>query len=338
MLYLLHGPDEYSIQQTIAGLKVQLGDPELAALNTTVLDGRRASVAEVITAADALPFLAARRLVIVEGLLAQWSHGRRQPDEDPEADLSPVESGASAQLCAYLEHMPDTTWLVLVESDIDRRTAVFKLAQKLQAQERAVVREYQALDKDGLVRWVRQRIQAAGGRIEDRAAALLAELVGNDLRLLGQETDKLLAYAGGERAITVADVEALCSYVPEANIFHLVDALGRRDRRAALRLLHRLLDEGQAALYLLTMITRQFRILLSIKDLEQRRTPANVMPSELKLHPFVVDKGRAQARNFSLAQLGRIYRRLVEIDVASKTGQMDPDLALDLFVVETCRG
>ncbi len=86
------------------------------------------------------------------------------------------------------------------------------------------------------------------------------------------------------------------------------------------------------------MITRQFRILLSIKDLEQRQTPPHVIQSELKLPPFAVDKGRAQARNFSLAQLERIYQRLVEIDVASKTGQMDPALALDLFFVETCRG
>ncbi len=337
MWYLLYGPDEYSIQQTIADLKAQLGEPEMAALNTTVLEGRQTSVAEVIAAADALPFLASRRLVIVEGLLAQWQRGRRQADEDLEAD-SPVEGGASARLCAYLEHLPDTTWLVLVEPDVDRRSAVFKLAQKLQEQKRAVVREYKALDKDGLVRWVRQRVQRAGGQIEARAAIRLVELVGNDLRLLGQETDKLTTYVGGERAVTVADVETLCSYVPEANVFHLVDALGRRDRRTALRLLHRLLDEGQATLYLLTMITRQFRILLSIKDLEQRQTPPHVIQSELKLPPFAVDKGRAQARNFSLAQLERIYQRLVEIDVASKTGQMDPALALDLFFVETCRG
>jgi len=321
MLYLLYGPDEYSIQQTIAELKAKMGDPEMAALNTTVLDGRRTSVAEVITAGDAVPFLAERRLVIVEGLLAQTSASK----------------DASAQLREYLERVPESTLLVLVEKKVDGRSAVVKRIRQL-PKDRAFVREFKPLDKGGLVRWVQQQVHAADGRIEGPATTLLAELVGSDLRLLGQEVDKLLAYVGGTRAIAVADVEALCSYTPEANVFHLVDALGRRDRRTALQLLHRLLDEGQAELYLLAMITRQFRILLSLKDLEQRRTPPHAISSQLGLRPFVVDKGRAQARNFSLAQLERIYHRLVEIDVASKTGQMDPALALDLFVVETCRG
>lgn len=332
MLYLLYGPDEYSIQQTIADLKAKMGDPAMAALNTTVLDGRHTSVAEIITVCDALPFLAKRRLVVVEGLLAQLSRSRRQATGDREAG-----SDANAQLREYLERVPETTLLVLVEEDVDGRSAIVKLARQLQAQNRAFVREFKALDKTDLVRWVQQRVRSGSGRIEARAATLLAELVGNDLRLLSQEIDKLLAYVSETRAITVTDVEVLCSYAPEANIFHLVDALGRRDRRTALRLLHRLLDEGQAALYLLVMITRQFRILLSIKDLQQRGTRPNAIQSQLKLHPYVVDKGRAQARNFSVTQLERIYQRLVEIDVASKTGQMDPTLALDLFVVETCR-
>jgi len=318
MLYLLYGPDEYSIQQTIAGLKAEMGPPELVALNTTVLDGRRTSVAEIAAAADAVPFLAQHRLVIVEGLLAQISAG----------------SNGSARLGDYLERLPETTRLVLVEENADGRSAVVRRIRQLEAQGRALVREFEPLDRGALIRWV----QGRAGRIEPPAATRLAELVGSDLRLLSQEIDKLLAYVGEERAIAVADVEALCSYTPEANIFHMVDALGRRDRQTALRLLHRLLDEGQAALYLLAMITRQFRILLSIKDLDQRRTPSAAIQSQLKLHPFVVDKGQRQARNFSLAQLERTYHRLVEIDVASKTGQMDPALALDLFVVETCRG
>lgn len=319
MLYLLYGPNEYAIQQTIAEIGSRLGDPEMAALNTTTLDGRRTSVAEVITTSDALPFLAQRRMVVVKGLLARLG------------------SDQAAALGAYLARVPDTTLLVLVEEKIDGRSAIVKLARQLQSQERAFVREFGVLDKGELVSWVQQRVQANASRIETPAAALLAELVGTDLHLLSQEVDKLLVYVGEARAITAGDVEALCSYAPESNVFHMVDALGRRDGQTALRLLHRLLDEGQAALYLLVMITRQFRILLSIKDLEGRHTPRDAMRAQLKLPPFVVDKGRAQARNFSLIQLNQLYRRLVEIDVASKTGQMDPILALDLFVVETCQ-
>lgn len=319
MLYLLYGPNEYAIQQTIAEIGSRLGDPEMAALNTTTLDGRRTSVAEVITTGDALPFLAQRRMVVVKDLLTR------------------LDADQVAALGEYLARVPDTTDLVLVEAKIDRRSAIVKLAQQLQSQKRAFVRAFGTLGKGELVSWVQQRVQSKAGRIETRAAALLAELVGTDLHLLSQEVDKLLIYVGEARPVTVGDVETLCSYAPKSNIFHMVDALGRRDDQTALRLLHHLLDEGQAVFYLLVMITRQFRILLSIKDLEGSRTPRDEMRAQLKLSPFVVDKGRAQARNFSLAQLNHIYRRLVEIDVASKTGQMDPVLALDLFVVETCQ-
>ena len=332
MLYLFYGPDEYSIQQAIASLQSQSGDPQLATLNTTILDGRQATVAQVIMAADAQPFLTPHRLVVVEGLegLGRTRAANGQPST-PASDVA-------ASLGPYLERLPDTTWLVLVEKEVDIRSAFWRLVKKLQDQGRATIREFKLLDSEGLMRWVQERVRSAGGRIEAPAARSLVNLVGTDLRLLGQEIDKLLAYVSGSRAITVTDVENLCSYAPEADVFKLVDALGHRDRRTALRLLHRLLDEGRTAPYLMVMIARQFRILLSIKDLEQQRTSPEVIRSTLSLPPFVVDKGLRQARNFSLPQLTGIYQRLVEMDVASKTGQMDPVLALDLFVVETCRG
>ncbi|MBU0493666.1 MAG: DNA polymerase III subunit delta [Chloroflexi bacterium] len=320
MLYLFHGPDEYSIQQAVVALKAQLGDADLVTLNTTVLDGRRTSLAEVVAAADALPFLAEHRLVIVERLLAQVVGNKE----------------ASEQLAAYLARVPASTVLVLIEDKLDRRASITRHILQL-PKEQAQVRAFAMMDQRALVDWVRQQVSQGAGRIDGAAASLLAELVGTDLRLLGQEIAKLLDYVGGMRPITRADVQALCSYTPNARVFDMVDALGQRDGQTALSLLHRLLDEGQAELYLLSMITRQFRILVSIKDLEQRRASAGDMGARLGMPPFVVNKGRQQARNFDAAHLARIYRQLVDIDTATKTGQMDPALALDLFVVDVCR-
>jgi DNA polymerase-3 subunit delta len=176
-----------------------------------------------------------------------------------------------------------------------------------------------------------------GGRIEPAAVNVLAVYVGNDLRLLDHEIDKLLTYVGEERPITKRDAELLVGYVREANIFHMVDALGTRDTRRAMELVEQLLDDGQAPLYLLHMITRQFRILLQVKELLGKGTAAEDMRSLLGLHPYVLEKATQQARNFSNSQLETIYHQLLELDVAAKTGAMEDRLALNMFVTEVRR-
>ena len=166
--------------------------------------------------------------------------------------------------------------------------------------------------------------------------SLLAELVGTDLRLIDQEIEKLLLYAG-ERPITRDDVRALVSRARETSIFDLVDCVGRREADQALRLLHRMLDEGEHPLYLLTMLARQVRILIQVSELGAQRLSENEIASRVKLHPYVVKKGLAQARSFTMAQLEAAHQRVLETDWAIKTGQMEDVLALDMLVVDLTR-
>jgi len=98
-----------------------------------------------------------------------------------------------------------------------------------------------------------------------------------------------------------------------------------------------LLDDGQAPLYLLRMMTRQFRILLQVKELLRKGTVAEDMRSLLGLHPYVLEKATSQAHNFSNSQLETIYHQLLELDVAAKTGAMEDRLALNVFVTEVRR-
>ena len=102
----------------------------------------------------------------------------------------------------------------------------------------------------------------------------------------------------------------------------------------AIRELHRLLDLGENALGLLAMITRQFRLLIQVKDLQEKNVPAPEVAQALGQHPFVIEKIGQQARNFSIEQLERIYSHLLDIDVGIKTGEVSDVLALDLLVAE----
>ena len=82
------------------------------------------------------------------------------------------------------------------------------------------------------------------------------------------------------------------------------------------------------------MITRQFRLLIQVKELQEKGLPAPEMAKAIGQHPFVVDKVGQQTRNFTLDQLERIYAHLLDLDVAIKTGEMGDGLALDVLVAE----
>ncbi len=333
MFYTFHGEDEFSLSEALAKLKARMGDPDMASLNTTLLDGQRITLAELKHNCDAVPFLAERRLVIVDGLLSRLAgrRGQRGKGQSSAGDKEYLQG-----LLDYLPHLPETARLVFVEhTSLKPSHPVLKLA--LANGERGFVREFRPPAKGGLERWIRERVGKKGGEIEPVACRELAAFVGNDLRLLDQEIEKLVTYTAGQRPITVDDVRTLVSCVQETSVFDMVDAVGRRDGRTALTLLHHMLDDGQKPLYILAMIVRQFRIMVQVKDLEGRGVAPGVMAKKLGLHPFVVEKGLRQARNFTMAQLETVYDKLLETDLAIKTGRMEDVLALDMLVAGLSR-
>ncbi len=335
MFYLLHGEDEFSRSEALAGLKERMGDPAMAELNTILFDGRKVTLDELKHACDAVPFLADRRLVIVEGLLSHLTAGRKKKGQAETKDEPPAWKKAYLEgLVDYLKRLPDTTRLILVEhKSIDARHPIRKLAEAEAREKRAYVQEFRPLQRGQVQGWIRKQAQSKGAEIAPAAAEELVAFVGGNLRLLDQEIDKLIAYVDRTQTITEKEVRLLVSYVQEANVFEMVDALGRRDGQLALTLLHRLLEDGNPPLALLGMIVRQFRIMIQVKELEQRGVSRSEIGARLNLHPFVVEKGGRQARNFSMQQLEQIYDKLVKTDWDIKTGRLDPILALDTLVI-----
>jgi DNA polymerase-3 subunit delta len=182
-------------------------------------------------------------------------------------------------------------------------------------------------------RWIHKRVEQKHGHISREAARLLAVNVGNNLDILDNELDKLVAYTdNGEGTIESADVLRLSPYVAEANIFDLVDALGNRNGKRASLLLQQKLNEGTEPFYLFSMFVRQFRLLIQVKELADAGYRPQGIARELKQHSFVVGKLHQQARGFNMAELEKIYHHLLEIDIAAKTGEADMRTALDLLL------
>ena len=320
MFYIFHGPDSHSQQTTVDGLKKKLGDPEMLSLNTTKLSGQGLSFNQLTDLCNAMPFLAPKRLIIVE------DYFKSKPDKK-----------SVDQLLAYLETMPDSARLIFLESvALPGNSRVLKAADKL---ENGYAKKFERLTGPKLEQWIVRTATEKGGRMGGHAAHMLASNAGNDLQLLANEIEKLVLYKGispdpaAAAEITAKDIETLSPHIAEVNIFDLVDALGGRNAQRAGQLLHQKLDEGTEPFLIFSMIIRQFRLLIQAKELaELSRMGSAEIAKAIKIHPFVAQKVTQQARSFSLQQLEHIYHRLLDIDIRVKTGREDLVTALNLLL------
>lgn len=320
-VYILHGDDELAITRFIADLEARLGDPGTAALNTTRMDGNTYNLNELIGVTSAMPFLAPRRLVVLESFL-----GRLKDKPGQEA------------FHAMLENIPQTTALVLVErkpllEEKERRNNKEHWLEKWAggAGERALLKEFTTPKGRQLANWIQEQARKAGGEITVPAADLLARLVDENPRQAEQEIHKLLAYVNYRRPVEPDDVHNLTTDSSQGDIFAMVDALSARDGRRSLQMLHRLLEEDDPG-RIFAMIIRQFRLLILAREILDVEGPRANFAKLMHVHQFVADKTVRQASQFSLPVLEAVYHRLLEMDEALKTSQVEGEIALDTLV------
>lgn len=185
---------------------------------------------------------------------------------------------------------------------------------------------------DAMTRWIQERAKALGGQFTTEAAERLVDQVGDESRLVDQEIRKILTYVNFKRPVEPDDVDALTPFSRHGDIFVMVDALANHQGRDAQAMLHRLLGE-QDQILIFGMVVRQFRLLLLAREvLDQGGNELDVIRA-LKTSSFVARKLIPQAQCFTQKTLESIYRRLLDMDEAAKTSQLDGDLALDMLVV-----
>jgi DNA polymerase-3 subunit delta len=322
VVYIFYGDDVVAINESIAELKSRIGDPSTTELNYIVLDGRSLAIEQLETAGRSLPFLADRRLTVINHPLASMqSEANRK------------------RVMALLEALPDESAVVLAEfgqlkTEKEKKRIKPWLLKWADSMGRKVyVKEFRIPSDSQLTGWIIERARKMGGEIEPQAASKLAKLVGNDVRLADQEINKLLMYANYERPVTETDVEELTALQPEGGIFDLVDALGNQNRKKAISEFHRLLADNDVQ-SIFGMIVRQFRLLVQSREIIDQRGGKQEIANLLKVHPYVGEKLAGQARHFTQPQLDGIFHRLLEIDSGLKTGKMSTDLSIDLLIAE----
>ena len=332
MLYILYGEDDYSRQRALDEIKGTIGDETALATNTTVLEAPQATIEQLRSVAETMPFLAEKRLVIIQGLLERFESRAKSGRRKKTASVSSRQSEHQS-LADYLVAIPDSTVAVLVDGKISSKNPLLGALSS-----KAKVKAFPLLEKERLTQWINKRVAESGGSISQSAIGLLTSYVGGNLWVMASEIDKLVLYTGG-RQIEADDVRQVVSYVQEGSVFNLIDAILEFRGNMAEKLAEQLMQKGASPAYILVMLTRQLRLVVRVKELKnQRRPEAEIMGRLEMTSPYILRRTLEQASRYTLARLKEVYHRLLETDLAIKTGRYNAELALNILIAELCQG
>ncbi|MBM3942312.1 MAG: DNA polymerase III subunit delta [SAR202 cluster bacterium] len=336
--HVIYG-DSFLAAQSLKALE---GGTPLLEANHHRLRGGQARPGDLLELCQAMPFLDNRRLVVVEGLLTTFegSPGRsgagrsrsRRPDAAPTHDgLRGWETLAQA-----IPHMPETTVLALVDGPLAESNPLLSALRPV-----SQVQRLAAPSGEALARWIKSAAQEKGAGINPPAIRSLMDLVGSDLWTLDRELEKLALYAAGKGgaanvpSIDESDVQQLVSQVREASIFNAVDAILEGKPAVALRLVQQLQQDGRDPSYIIAMVERQLRLLALARHLSEQGVAQGEMAGRLGVaSQFAVNKTLEQSRRHSWLDIYWRFHRLLDADLAIKTGRQTPDLALELLVAD----
>ncbi|MCX6785847.1 MAG: DNA polymerase III subunit delta [Candidatus Komeilibacteria bacterium] len=315
MFIFLYGEDSYRSTQKLQEIKesfIKKTDP--SGLNIIVFEGDDFNLEKFNSAAAQGGFLVSKRLIIVKNLLS-----------------GKVKKDLAEQLLELLERLKksDNLFVFWEDGKADKRTILFKTLSA----DKKYTQEFEPLEPIPLTAWLKNYLNNNQGKISPAALQLLLAYLGNNLWQITGELDKLIAYKNGGE-ISETDVKTFVAAKINENIFALTDAVAGGNKALAVKLLQEQLAGGLNEIYLLTMLTRQFRLIAQMMPLAAAGQSESAIARLTKLHPFVVKKTLLLTKKFTLEKLKNIYGRLIKLDGQFKSTGLPPQTLLDLFILE----
>ncbi len=304
-LYLLYGDEEYLKRYYRENLKYCILE-DSDDMNFSKFENKGIDLNEVQAIADTLPFFSEYRLIIIQdsGLFK-----------------------SSNDFADYLEHMPDSTIIVFVEKEIDKRNKLYKYINK-----NGIAAEIKVKDSEEALNWAAKRLKESGKVFTRKTMEYFLQRVDNNLYNLSNEIEKIVAYTMGREEVTIADIDAVCPAYLQNHIFQMVDAVGVGDTDKALKLYNELIELKEAPSYILYMLIRHFNILLQIGSMGN--APKNQVAAKIGISPYFVGNYQRQSSRFSGRQLKQALDNSLETEQKFKTGVLDDQIGVELLLIE----
>ena len=319
MLYIFFGEDYYSRNVAFKDFQKSLGDKESIDMNTTFLKASESNVNEVLAMIGTVPFLASNRVVVLDGLLTIFEGSKKK------------EFGEWDQLEQVIPNMPDTNHLILLDRKIRSNNPMLKLLGTV-----GQSKEFVPLKGSALRNWAIRAAKSRGVSIQDDALTLLIDNCGNNLLSLESEIEKLSLYKHHDKTIDIASVKLHVNYERDENIFRVIDQIFSGNYNGARLSFQHLLDEGIDSIEFILLLASQLRRLILVKDLVDRKIPRNQFKSYMGTRSdFAVNKSVDQSRGFSMKQLIKMHKEVVNLDLAvrSETDKYSQGSLIDLLLL-----
>lgn len=306
-VYLLYGEERYLRRQYRERLHKALCN-EGDTMNTHFYEGKDFSVGEVIDLAETLPFLSERRVIFL-------------------TDSGLFKSGGE-KMAEYLTAPNESTFFVFTESEVDKRSKLYKTVAS-----KGYAAEFAVQDENTLKRWIAGVLSKDGKKIAENTVQLLITKTGTDMENIQSELEKLICYCMDREVITDNDVEAICTTRISNHIFDMINAIADKQQKKALELYYDLLALKEPPMRILFLIARQCNLLLQAKELKTKGYDNRTIGSKLGVPPFIAGKYLNQASRFKTSTLRNAVKQCVEAEEAVKSGRMNDRMSVEILIL-----
>lgn len=320
-LYLFYGCEGLLIREAIEAIRKKLLNPSFESLNFIKLEGSSVTSDTIINACETMPFFDERKIVLVSD--CGFFKGKKGAGEETSAD------SANQELIKYFSGIPETSVLIFTTGEsIDKRKKAYSAVKKY-----GDIAEFGPLKGIELLTWIDRVFKRSGKKISRANAVYFSENISGDLENFSREIDKVCSFAGNRADILRDDIDSVVSKSLESNIFKLVDFISLRKPDRALSILNDLILDSQPVPVILTMIIRQYRLLLNIKLMQEKGYSSADISHTLKVMPFIEVSLSKISRNYELSQIEDRLKQCLDTDISIKKGKMDQRIALESLIV-----
>jgi DNA polymerase-3 subunit delta len=319
-IYVCYGAETFLMKEFITYLTDQWIESDDRDFAVSKFDMSETNVEAIIDDAETLPFLGGRKLIIAKDATF-FTAAKESTRIEHRID----------RLVEYIQAPADYSVIVFtVHADkLDERKKIVKSIA-----ERKALIPFPLLSGDDLIYWVRRQSERMHFSLDEAAMQALILSCGANLQSLSGEMQKLSLYVGKQGAVTAETIETMVVRSTEQNVFLMIDELVRLHVDKALGILYELLKHKEEPVKILSLMARQFRNMLLIKQLSKQGFSQQQMATQLGLHPYAVKVAAEQARLYELDKLKITLSRLADVDYQMKTGKMDKVLALEMFMLQ----
>ncbi|MEK7542114.1 MAG: DNA polymerase III subunit delta [Patescibacteria group bacterium] len=316
MILFLHGADTYRARQKLKEIQAKYQTTYFGAVHITEFDCAEANVEDAKNALETISLFESKKLLIFQNVFVK-------------KEFEEFLFERRKQLAESARHI-----VVLFEREEIKAKGTNKFYQWLC--KNAKHQEFVLLPPAQLKAWIEQEFLRYHLKATSRVREMLARAVGNNLWQLSCEIKKIAAWKGSstDSQVLESDIALLVPSRAEADVFSTIEAAAQKNKKQAFRLLYDHLQKGDSPYYLFSMFVYQFRTILQIQDLVERKLSLAAMLQKTKLHPYILKKGLRVAQNFSLQELKALYEKLFLLDKNLKTGKIAPEGVFDLLIAQ----